>query len=144
MITVPAEPVDAIELTSFRSSKIRFNVEWPRALRAFYKDPIIGTGYASITLATDNDYLRALGETGILGFLTLTLIFFAMFLHSVKYSFESHNVFGKVMVVGFMGAMVGFLVNAVFIDVLESSKVAYTFWMFMGIMIGIIKLDYEK
>jgi len=135
------EPVDAVELTAYRSSKIRFNVEWPRALRAFYKDPIIGTGFASITLATDNDYLRTLGETGFLGFLTLSLIFLALFIFSVKYIMVSHNKFGKVMAVGFIGAMAGFLVNAVFIDVLESSKVAYTFWMFMGIMIGIIKLE---
>ena len=51
-----------------RSTSIRLNVEWPRAMRAFVKDPIIGTGYSSIDLATDNDYLRMLGETGILGF----------------------------------------------------------------------------
>ena len=43
-----------------RSMSIRLNVEWPRAMRAFYKNPLLGTGYSSITLATDNDYLRAL------------------------------------------------------------------------------------
>src|SRR3989304_7021291 len=40
-----------------RSSSIRLNVEWPRAIRAFTKNPLLGTGYSSITLATDNDYL---------------------------------------------------------------------------------------
>lgn len=51
-----------------RSTSIRLNVEWPRAIRAFIKNPLLGTGYSSITLATDNDYLRSLGETGFLGF----------------------------------------------------------------------------
>ena len=58
------------------STNIRLNVEWPRAIRAFYKNPLLGTGYSSISLATDNDYLRALGETGLLGlfsFLALLL-----------------------------------------------------------------------
>lgn len=138
------EPVGAIEITSFRSSKIRFDVEWPRAMRAFYKDPIIGTGFASITLATDNDYLRALGETGFLGFLILTLIFFALFIVAVGYIKVAKNSYGKIMVIGFLGAMMGFLINAVFIDVLESSKVAYTFWMFMGMMVGIVKLENDE
>ena len=50
------------------------NVEWPRAIRALKKNPLLGTGYSSITLATDNDYLRLLGETGVLGFLAFLLI----------------------------------------------------------------------
>ena len=137
----PTEPVNAVELTAYRSSKIRFNVEWPRALRAFYKNPLLGTGFASITLATDNDYLRALGETGLLGFISLYLIFIKIAVTGLKYLKISSNKFGKTITIGFLGAMVGLLSNAVFIDVLESSKVAYTFWMFMGIMIGFIKLE---
>jgi hypothetical protein len=57
-----------------RSTNIRLNVEWPRAIRAFTKNPLVGTGYSSITLATDNDYLRLLGEIGLLGFLSFFLI----------------------------------------------------------------------
>jgi len=57
-----------------RSTAIRLNVEWPRAIRAFLKNPLLGTGYSSITLATDNDYLRALGEVGLLGFLAFVFI----------------------------------------------------------------------
>ena len=63
-----------------RSTSIRLAVEWPRAMRAFYKSPFLGTGYSSITLATDNDYLRALGETGILGLTSFVLIFINMFI----------------------------------------------------------------
>ena len=35
----------------------------------------MGTGFSSITLATDNDFLRLLGETGITGFMAFFLIF---------------------------------------------------------------------
>lgn len=71
--TPSPQPVSVVE---DRSSSIRFNVEWPRAIRAFAKNPLLGTGYSSITLATDNDYLRALGETGFLGLVAFGLIFF--------------------------------------------------------------------
>ena len=58
-----------------RSVSIRLNVEWPRAIRAFSKNPLLGTGYSSITLATDNDFLRLLGEVGLVGALAFFLIF---------------------------------------------------------------------
>ena len=51
----------ATEVGVERSGDIRFGVEWPRAIKHFKKNPLLGTGYSSITLATDNDYLRTLG-----------------------------------------------------------------------------------
>lgn len=120
-----------------RSSNIRLNVEWPRALRAFYKNPLLGTGYSSITLASDNDYLRALGETGILGFLAFILIFLQVnikFLEKVplttNYSKENLG-----FIAGLYGGMLGLFVNAFFIDIFEASKLAIIFWFLMGIAI---------
>ena len=66
-------PVD-VDAGVARSGEIRFNVEWPRAITAFSKNPLLGTGPGSITLATDNDYLRSLGESGLLGFITFAFI----------------------------------------------------------------------
>lgn len=123
------------------SSGIRFNVEWPRSLRAFAKNPLLGTGYSSVTLATDNDYLRLLAETGILGFIAFFLIFLEigrrviLFLKWVKPSL------GKALVIGISGAALGLFANAVFIDVFESSKIAFIFWILMGILVGIIKIE---
>ncbi len=122
---IPAAPQDI-------STNIRLKVEWPRAIRAFYKSPFIGTGYSSITLATDNDYLRALGETGLLGllsFLALLLAIGKFLLNSIK------NVSGtdKIIVVSAIGIFVGFLTTATFIDVFESSKIAILFWAYMGL-----------
>ena len=74
----PGEPIDTTELGVYRSFQIRLNIEWPRAIRAFWKNPFLGTGYSSITIATDNDYLRILGETGIFGLLSFVLLFFVL------------------------------------------------------------------
>lgn len=128
-------------ITEDRSTSIRFNVEWPRALRAYAKNPLLGTGYSSITLATDNDYLRALGETGILGFLALTLIFFrigALFMEKVP-SLSLFSDVEKGFLAGVIGALPGIALNATFIDILEASKFAIIFWLMMGMAVGILR-----
>ncbi|MCJ7804886.1 O-antigen ligase family protein, partial [Patescibacteria group bacterium] len=129
------------ELSVEYSSGIRFNVEWPRSLRAFAKNPLLGTGYSSVTLATDNDYLRLLAETGLMGFVAFFLIFLEIgrrvlvFLKKAKPNLE------KALVVGLAGGALGLLTNAFFIDVFESSKVAFIFWILMGSLVGMIKLN---
>jgi len=116
-----------------RSSAIRFEVEWPRALRSFYKNPLLGTGFSSLGLATDNDYLRLLGETGILGFLSFILIIF----HLLKTALLDVLKKGDhwVLSAGMVGLIVGFCANAFFIDVFEASKVAFYFWLLVGVVL---------
>ena len=127
-----------------RSSNIRINVEWPRALRAFAKNPLLGTGYSSITLATDNDFLRALGETGILGFAAFIMIFFRIVIKLIGVFplTKIENVINKAFLVGLIGALPGLTINALFIDLFEASKFAITFWLVVGMALGII--DNEK
>ena len=125
-----------------RSSSIRLKVEWPRALRALAKNPLLGTGYSSITLATDNDYLRALGEVGILGFGAFTLIFLRIFnkiIRKLRTDFNGLGSLEKAFVAGVIGAIPGILVNAVFIDVFEASKFAIIFWLVLGIFVSLIR-----
>ena len=129
---------ETIEMATQRSGEIRFKVEWPRALRAFIKNPLFGTGYSSVSLATDNDYLRVLAETGILGFAALTLIFLEMGKKFIFFIKRRGSGFEKSIAIGIGGAIVGFLANAFFIDVFEASKVAFLFWIFSGFLIGII------
>lgn len=129
-----------------RSTSIRLNVEWPRAFRAFLKNPFLGTGYSSITLATDNDYLRLLGEVGLLGFLLFTLIFVRMGEVLLKVFPFAKNYKGTELglVAGFVGSLPGIFLNAVFIDVFEASKFAILFWLIAGMVISLVlNRDYE-
>lgn len=122
-------PIDA-DVGVARSGEIRFNVEWPRAVTAFEKNPLTGTGLGSITLATDNDYLRTLGESGLLGFITFGSIMIFFILKTIP---EIKSRKTDVLPLIFFGAMLTFLVNATLIDVFEASKVAYLFWIMMGL-----------
>lgn len=123
-----------------RSTSIRFNVEWPRAIRALSKNPLLGTGYSSITLATDNDYLRMLGEVGILGFSAFVLLFINIY--QVFKNFKFDNNFSGIFKAGFIGSTVAILMTAVFIDIFEASKFASVYWLFLGFSLG-VKENYE-
>lgn len=116
-----------------RSTSIRFDVEWPRALRSFYKNPFLGTGYSSLTLATDNDYLRSLGETGLLGLLSFLAILVALLRGLISRFKRALSNLDRVIMVGSLGVYFLFLISAVFLDVFEASKIAILFWAYMGL-----------
>jgi len=126
---------EEVQAAAKRSSAIRFQVEWPRALRAWAKNPLFGLGYSSLGLATDCDYLRALGETGILGALAfiLLLLHIANKLLQGRQSKIALDAGYSLLLAGFLGGLAGFLANAVFIDVFEASKDAFYFWLLMGL-----------
>lgn len=152
-ITLPT-PTEAVVPTSTpkpiiedRSTSIRFNVEWPRAVRAFIKDPLIGTGYSSVGLAVDNDYLRLLAEVGILGFLGFMLIIvriLSVFAPAIPLPKKLSGI-ELGFVAGVIGGFFGILVNAVFIDVFESSKFAIIFWLLIGLAVYSVKsISYDQ
>jgi O-antigen ligase len=124
----PAVPED-------RSFNIRIQAEWPKALRAFYLNPFFGSGFSSIGLAADNDYLRTLAETGILGLLAFGLIFIRFFKTVspllLRYSPSPENAFVVFVVCG----VFGLLLNALFIDIFAASKIAIITWLFIGLAV---------
>jgi hypothetical protein len=111
----------------------RLQVEWPRAVKALVRSPLIGTGPSSITEATDNDFLRALGEVGLVGFSLFFLIIFKLlfpaFQKAWKYAGSS-----KIMLASFVFGGGALLTNALYIDVFEASKVAFIAWFIWGVL----------
>lgn len=116
-----------------RSTSIRVDVEWPRALRSFYKNPFLGTGYSSISLATDNEYLRALGETGLLGFLAFASVLVALGRGLWHRFLIAKEPLDQIISLGALGVFSVFLISALFLDVFEASKIATLFWAFTGL-----------
>ncbi len=138
------KPVNTV--VSDISFATRLQIEWPRAINAFKKSPFFGTGPSSITEATDNDYLRWLGEFGLIGTSLFLFILFQLF----KDNFVFINFFKKTIVknnllnLGFAFGLIGLLVNATYIDVFEASKVAYSFWIVAGLFMSYSKIKNEK
>lgn len=130
---------------------IRLESLWPWAWQSFTSSPIFGTGYATLnkqfveefTVAdsTDNNYLRILGETGLLGMLAFMSILGYLVWQSVKNlrSVSAHLI--RPLLIGFLAATIGLLINAVYIDVFAASKVAYTYWLVAGMVLASINLS---
>lgn len=138
IVTETPTPVPVFE---DRSTNIRLVVEWPRAIAAFMKNPLLGTGYSSITLATDNDYLRALGEVGFLGFLAFMLMWIQIGIEYLK-QFPFAKKYSHVelaFLCGMVGGTMGVFVNAVFIDVFEASKFIILFMLLTGCALGLLE-----
>ncbi len=128
----PGEPINGLELAIYRSFGIRSDVSWPRAINAFQKNPVLGLGYSSLTIATDNDYLRIFGEVGLLGTLAFGLIFFILIREMLTFIKNEADTFERAYVVGALCTIFVMLITAVFIDVFEASKIATLFWFIMG------------
>ncbi|MCL6096463.1 MAG: O-antigen ligase family protein [Patescibacteria group bacterium] len=114
----------------------RFQAEWPNAWNAMLRNPLLGSGFATVTLAADNNFLRILGETGLLGMATFLSIFFILaFVLKQVLSSVTDNL-SKAYMLGIAGGVLGLFFNAVLIDVFEASKVAETLWIMLGIAVG--------
>lgn len=136
------------------STGIRLDYTWPRAIEGFTKNPLLGSGYSTLTKkniedfteaeSTDNDFLRALGETGLLGFLTFYGII-AVVCYKVISSYKKiDDLLSASIVAALFAATIGLLVNAFYIDVFVASKVAYTFWILVAILLSTIKFSISK
>lgn len=131
----PGEPVDTTQLGVYRSFQIRLQIEWPRAIAAFLKNPFLGTGYSSQGLAVDNDFLRSLAEVGLLGTLAFGLILLEI-VKRIYLCFKNESKIVRFFSAGVLAMMLTFLVNGLFIDVFEASKVASLFWMVLGLSLA--------
>lgn len=138
----PGEPIDTTQLGVYRSFQIRLNIEWPRAIMAFIKNPLLGTGYSSLDIATDNDFLRSLGETGLLGKTSFVLVLIAA-VKKIFHALKNDNKLIRFFSAGVLSLMLAFILNSLFIDVFEASKVASLFWMIVGLNLAALKIDKE-
>lgn len=131
------------------SLAIRLDELWPKALKGFYRNPALGSGYATLTKdstihfteaeSTDNNYLRVLGETGLLGFLTFygTIAAAMYWAYRLYKKNKNKNFLYTALAVGYIGASVALLFNATYIDVYAASKVALTYWALTGIVLAV-------
>jgi hypothetical protein len=118
----------------------RFQGQWPKAIEAFKRNIFLGSGYSTLSVASDGDYLRMLGETGLLGTISFLGIFYIAYIFFKKQ--KKLDILPKAYIIGIFGGLVGLALNAILIDVFEASKVAFTLWILLGISVSL--MDQEK
>ncbi len=121
----------------------RFQGEWPRALLAFERNILLGSGYGSVSLAVDNNYFRILGEIGLLGIAAFVTIFLAIGIYITRVLPNVDSRVAKSFVLGFAAGVLGLSLNALLIDVFEASKIAFLLWILTGVTLGLLSL-YQK
>ncbi|MFH0943089.1 MAG: O-antigen ligase family protein [Candidatus Beckwithbacteria bacterium] len=129
------------------SAGIRLDTLWPNAVRALKINPLLGTGYSTLvkskvwefTIAesTDNDYLRLLGETGILGFASFILILGVVLKTLYRAFRKSTRLLDSALFGSGIAITIGLLANAIYIDVFEASKIAYSYWSIIGLLLAL-------
>jgi len=122
----------------------RFQGEWPRTLAAFERNVLLGSGYGSVSLAVDNNYLRMLGEVGLLGFAAFITIFISFGIYLKKGWALLKPGLEKSFILGFLAGLIGLGLNATLIDVFEASKVAYTLWLLTGVSLAVIVFNIKS
>lgn len=126
---------------------IRLETLWPRAINGFLRNPIFGSGYATLTKesvsqfteaeSTDNNYLRTLGENGALGFFFYYGVFGIALYYLWRAYQKTREPFLMTLAIGVFGGIVALMVNGLYIDVFVASKVAYSLWLIVGIALGV-------
>jgi len=115
--------------------------KWPAAVEVIKKHPLTGGGYSVFGEGYDNDYLRMIGETGLIGLLAFGFLAGSIVWYlRVCFIIASNRLIGFAAL-GLLIAFLGLLVNALLIDVFESSKVAITFWMLLGVIVKASQLN---
>lgn len=125
------------------SMGIRLDALWPQAIKGFMSNPLLGSGYSTLVKtnvgeftyaeSTDNDYLRMLGETGLLGTLTFLALLYLVIKYAVATMPEATGL-SQLLSLGAIGATTAMIVTATYIDIFESSKVAYVYWMIAAVV----------
>jgi len=135
------------------SAAIRMDTLWPFAIKGFLRNPLLGSGYSTLTKyswaefteaeSTDNDFLRTLGETGLLGFITFygVMVVALIYLHSRAAKTKSEEFYAIYWVA--LAVTVGLAMNAMYIDVFISSKVIETYWALLGTAIAYVSLPLQ-
>lgn len=136
------------------SLAIRLDTLWPQAIKGFTTNPLLGTGYATLNKnvvylfteadGSDNNFLRTLGETGGLGFITFYGLIILAIVQAGKIINKNQDQLLTILAIGYIGGSIGLLLNATYIDVYASSKVAYTFWGLTGILISYASIVEKK
>jgi hypothetical protein len=132
------------------SMGIRLDTLWPNAITALRRNIYLGSSYANLNKealneftesdSTDNNFLRTLGETGLLGFISFYSIIALLIITLIKVKVKPLSpafIFSQAL----LGSIIGLLFNAIYIDVFAASKIAFTFWLMAGLTLKAFYLN---
>lgn len=110
--------------------------KWFDCIDGMLRSPLFGYGL-NVYPTLDGNWVKIFCENGLLG-----LIIFIFLCKAILDLFKRYP--DKELSYPLRVAFFGLLLGAIFIDILESSKVMELFWFYVGIIAGIIELNYRN
>jgi hypothetical protein len=141
------------------SMAIRLDTLWPYAINAWQRNIFLGSGYGTINKgdnlillteadSVDNNFLRTLGETGLIGFVlfygTIVVVVVAAARLSKVDTKLGREMNTRALGVSYVVFSLGLAVNALFIDVYAASKVAMILWALTGFLYAVKRITDEE
>lgn len=123
------------------SSKERL-INWQIALREIKKQPILGMGFWGVRYSglfgfstVHSQYLTVLLETGLLGLIFFFFIFYRIFKLAIFTYRNSTDIFIKSLNMGFLAGLAGILVQSIFGEAFDSTRITGPLWFMTGIIV---------
>ena len=109
-------------------------IKWNKVLSKFAESPMLGNGPSAFGEAVDGNYIRILGENGIISMLAFVWLMYNIVSTSiVAYRAKVSNETTKEISMFVLLISGVALFNALFTDVFEASKFAIIYWSLIGI-----------
>jgi O-antigen ligase len=136
------------------SMAIRLDTLWPYAFNAWRRSPLLGSSYGNINKgenfilfteadSVDNNFLRTLGERGLIGFVLFYGMIVVALVVAIKH-FRDKDWMISSLAMTYFAIVIGLAVNALLIDVFAASKVAFMFWAMTGLLYAAITFSKDK
>jgi hypothetical protein len=107
---------------------------WINAFDVFKTYPVFGAGQSALGDVVDNNYLRVLGENGIVGFAVFIMLIYHIWKNCVKvYNNEAMSKEFRDYALFVLVMLANMLIIALMGDVFEMSKIAFFFWLLVGV-----------
>lgn len=131
---------DGVASSLDHSSVLRMHA-WRQGLDFFFQNPLTGIGFRQVQhqLGHDphNSFVLIGAEMGFAGIMMFIWMIFAITRESFKLFDTEHRIIG----IGFVGAMVGFVVVNMFYSNFFRDNVVGSFWTMLGIMAAALNLQ---
>ena len=134
------EKIGDIRLDTSTSARLR---TWERGFEASTKRPIFGHGVSGWYFI-DNQFMRVLVETGLLGLTAFIFLLYSIFKEGWRVYRATDDKLYKGICIGFLAGLVGLVVHSLGANTFIIIRIMEPFWLLAGIIMVIPTLQMEE
>jgi O-antigen ligase len=134
------EEIGAVRLDTSTSARLR---SWGRGLEAYMKRPIFGYGITGWYFI-DNQFIRVLVETGLLGLTAFIFLLYSIFKEGWRVYKATEDKLYKGITMGFLAGLLGMIVHALGANTFIIIRIMEPFWLLAGIVMAIPTIEAKE